>query len=50
MWKDEKAQTSLEYLLVLGGAVATATVVGLYLKSIPKTTGTQIEEAAGQNP
>ena len=46
MWKDEKAQTSLEYLLVLGGAVATATAVGLYLKSIPKTTGPQIEKAA----
>lgn len=49
MWKEEKAQTSMEYLLVLGGAVATATVVGLYLKSMPKTTGAQMEKAA-QNP
>ena len=50
MWKEEKAQTSLEYLLVLGGAVATATVVGLYLKSVPKRAGPQIEKAAEQNP
>ncbi|MCD6478629.1 MAG: class III signal peptide-containing protein [Candidatus Diapherotrites archaeon] len=46
MWKEEKAQTSLEYLLILGGAVATATVVGLYLKSTTKTIGGQIKESA----
>lgn len=45
MLKEEKAQTSVEYLLILGGAVAAATVVGLYLKSIPKTTGEEIKES-----
>ena len=44
MLKEEKAQTSLEYLLILGGAVAAATAVGLYLKSIPKAAETSIDE------
>ncbi len=34
---DEKAQTSIEVLLLLGGAIAIATVVGLYLKDVSKT-------------
>ncbi len=42
--KDEKAQTSVEYLLILGGAVAAATAVGLYIKSIPKTASSSIEQ------
>lgn len=45
MLKEEKAQTSVEYLLILGGAVAAATAIGLYLKSIPRTTGGEIEES-----
>ncbi len=45
MLKEEKAQTSTEYLLILGGAVAAATAIGLYLKSIPKTAGGQIQQA-----
>ena len=44
MLKEEKAQTSLEYLLILGGAVAAATVVGIYLKSIPSTATGQISD------
>ncbi len=44
MLKEEKAQTSVEYLLILGGAVAAATAVGLYVKSIPKTASHSIEE------
>jgi len=44
MLKEEKAQTSVEYLLILGGAVAAATAVGLYIKSVPKTVGEGIEE------
>ncbi|MDD5163834.1 MAG: class III signal peptide-containing protein [Candidatus ainarchaeum sp.] len=31
--KEEKAQGSLEYLLLIGGAVIVAAVVGLYLKT-----------------
>lgn len=44
MLREEKAQTSVEYLLILGGAVAAATVIGLYLKSIPRTAGGEIRE------
>ena len=44
MWKEEKAQTSLEYLLVIGGAVVTATIVGFTLKNVAKTTGKQAEK------
>ncbi|MCX6802627.1 MAG: class III signal peptide-containing protein [Candidatus Diapherotrites archaeon] len=44
MLKEEKAQTSLEYLLILGGAVAAATAIGVYLKSVPKATGAQIKK------
>ncbi len=41
---EEKAQGSLEYLLLLGGAVAVAAIVGLYLKSLPK----QVEGSVNQ--
>ena len=34
--KEEKAQGSLEYLLILAGAIIIAVAVGLYLKSIPQ--------------
>lgn len=44
MLKEEKAQTSVEYLLILGGAVAAATAVGLYIKSVPKTASGTLEE------
>jgi len=50
MLKEEKAQTSIEYLLILGGAVATATVVGLYLKSTTKTVGAEIKKTAEATP
>ncbi len=33
--EEKKAQTSIEYLLILAAAVVLAVVVGLYLKSIP---------------
>ncbi|MEM4662929.1 MAG: class III signal peptide-containing protein [Candidatus Diapherotrites archaeon] len=46
MLKDQKAQTSLEYLLILGGAVMTATIVGIYLKNATKTVGGQIKQTA----
>ncbi|MFH1234813.1 MAG: class III signal peptide-containing protein [Candidatus Diapherotrites archaeon] len=42
MLKEEKAQTSVEYLLILGGAVAAATAIGVYLKSVPKAVGSEI--------
>ena len=41
--KNEKAQTSLEVLLIVGGAVAIATIVGIYLKTqASKELGSQI--------
>ncbi|MFH1752402.1 MAG: class III signal peptide-containing protein [archaeon] len=33
--KETKAQTSMEVLLLLAGAVLIATMVGLYLKGLP---------------
>ena len=36
---EEKAQTSMELLMLLGGAIAIATVVGLYLKSMATGIG-----------
>ncbi len=33
--KEENAQGSLEYLILLAGAIFVAAAVGLYLKSIP---------------
>ncbi|MEM4598815.1 MAG: class III signal peptide-containing protein [Candidatus Diapherotrites archaeon] len=50
MWKEEKAQTSLEYLLILGGAVVTATIVGIYLKNTTKTVGGEIKRTADSTP
>ncbi|MFH0715033.1 MAG: class III signal peptide-containing protein [Candidatus Diapherotrites archaeon] len=35
--EEQKAQGSLEYLLLLGGIVAVVAIIGLYLKSYPKT-------------
>jgi len=45
MLKEEKAQTATEYLIILGGAVAAATAVGLYLKGIPRGQQSTIESA-----
>lgn len=50
MLKEEKAQTSVEYLLILGGAVAAATAIGVYLKSVPATVGSEIEEQYNPTP
>lgn len=44
--KEEKAQTSIEYLLILGGAVAAAAMVGMYLKTSTRTIGEQVSEEA----
>ncbi len=48
IFEDEKAQTSVEYLLILGGAVAAATAVGLYVKSIPRTASHSIEQGVNE--
>ncbi len=45
---EQKAQTSLEYLIILGGAILVATMVTLYLKSIPRQVGTSVESQAAQ--
>jgi len=39
IWKEKKAQTSIEYLLLIGGVIAVATAVGLYLKQAAQTVG-----------
>ena len=44
--KEKKAQTSLEYLLILGGAVLIVAVVGYYLK----TAGSAGAKAAQTHP
>lgn len=45
LWKEERAQGATEYLLIAAGAIAVATAVGLYIKSIPQDVGGQIEKA-----
>ena len=45
---DEKAQGAIEMLLLIGGVVLVALVVGIYLKSIPGQLAPEIE-AAGEN-
>lgn len=35
-FQDQKAQGAIEYLLLIGGVVLIATIVGFYLKSLPK--------------
>jgi uncharacterized protein (UPF0333 family) len=42
--KEEKAQTAIEYLLIIGGAIGVATIVGLYLKSIPRSREEDVNE------
>jgi len=44
---DFKGQSSLEVLLLIGGAILIATIVGVYLKSIPKSVGNKINQQAG---
>jgi len=46
MLKEEKAQSSIEYLLLVGGVIVIATTIGLYLKSIPPKLQPGIEEEA----
>ncbi len=36
--EEEKAQGSMEYLIILAGTVFVAVAVGLYLKSVPSQT------------
>ena len=50
MFKENRAQTSLEYLLLLGSIIAIATAVGLYLKSIPRNLELAIENQLNQPP
>ena len=39
--KEKRAQGSIEYLMIIGGVVLVAAIVGLYLKSIANTTAAQ---------
>ncbi len=43
---DSKGQSSLEVLILIGGAILVATVIGVYLKSLPKNIGNRIEGQA----
>ena len=45
VFKQKKAQTSLEYLLILAGAVIVVVVVALVLKGIAKSSGEQVSDA-----
>ncbi|MBI5872444.1 class III signal peptide-containing protein [archaeon] len=44
VFKQENAQTSLEYLLILAGAVVIVVVVGFILKGIAQSGGQRIGE------
>jgi uncharacterized protein (UPF0333 family) len=42
--KSQKAQGAIEYLLLIGGAILIATLIGFYLKTIPQQTSGSIEQ------
>ncbi len=44
--KSQKAQGAIEYLLLIGGAILIATLIGFYLKTIPQQTSGSIETKA----
>tara|TARA_Y100000310_G_C20637292_1_gene791880 strand:+ start:1691 stop:1855 length:165 start_codon:yes stop_codon:yes gene_type:complete len=48
IWQEEKAQGSLEYLLIIAGAIFVAAVVGLFLKSIPGQTENRLNQETQQ--
>lgn len=41
-FSENKAQTSLEALLIIAGAIVIAAAVGLYMKSIPSAVEQQV--------
>lgn len=44
MLKEKKAQGSIEVLLLIGGAIAVATIVGITIKSLAQAPSTEIGE------
>ncbi len=44
MFKEKKAQVSLEYLIILGGIIFVTAIIGLYLKTTANTIGEEIKE------
>lgn len=47
-WKEEKAQGSIETLLLVGGAIAVAAIVGVLLKQAASTLQGRATEEAGE--
>lgn len=45
---EEKAQTQMEFLLVIAGAVVVVTIVVLFIKSTANTVGTTAQEKVTQ--
>ncbi len=44
--KNQRAQTAIEYLILVAAAIALATLLGLYLKSVPQETGKAVQSRA----
>ena len=44
--KDSRAQTSIEYLLIIAGAVIIVLIVAFVMKSIAQSANTQVSEQA----
>ncbi len=47
---NEKAQVSVEFLVILAGAILVATVAGLALKSIQTGQISNLTQVSNQNP
>jgi len=45
---DEKAQLSIETLILIGGAIIVATAIGLYLKAIAGSLLGRVGQETGQ--
>jgi len=44
MLKEQKAQSSIELLLLIGGAIVLATIVGVIIKSLASAPGGEISQ------
>ena len=44
MLKEQKAQGSIEVLLLIGGAIAVATIVGITIKNLASSPGGEISQ------
>jgi uncharacterized protein (UPF0333 family) len=44
MLKEQKAQSSIELLLLIGGAIVLATIVGVIIKGLASAPGGEISQ------